>query len=384
MSEDPGSTGQPGSAQPAPARPGDGEPWSAGLVEGWRPERPERGGRRRRGVRIALASAAAIVVLAAGAAVGGYLLVNHLAGNIHRIPNVFGGVDAASRPVMPAATSGSLTILLAGSETVPGSTGGSGADRSSTAAGSTAAGSIAGGNGGLIALVHINANRPAAAIVSIPPDALVHVPTHGVTQLWNALPLGGPSLLIQAVERLTDVRVDHYLVVDFNRLATSVGPLGGVNVDVRQYAASNGVVFHPGTNHLTGATAIDYLRATSHSEDGRVLAQRALLYAVLEKIAAEHPLTNPAGDFSILTALTKAVSVDSNFTNSELESLAMHLRLLGGSSRTFVSAPVARTFTFRGQSAVSLKSALSHRLWQAIRNDAVAAFARRYPSTVTP
>ena len=377
MSEDPGSTGQPGSAQPAPTGPGDGEPWSAGLVEGWRPERPERperGGRRRRGVRIALASAAAIVVLAAGAAVGGYALVNHLAGNIHRIPNVFGGVAAANRPVMPAATSRSITILLAGSEAVPASTGGSGA------AGSPAA---AAGHSGLIALVHINANRPAAAIVSIPPNALVHVPAHGVTELYNALPLGGPSLLIRTVERLTNVRVDHYLVVDFNKLATSVGPLGGVNVDVPAYAASNGVVFHPGTNHLTAATAIDYLRATSHSEDGRVLAQQALLYAVLERIAAEHPLTNPAGDYSILTALTKALSVDSNFTNSELESLAMHLRLLGGSSRTFVSAPVARTFTFHGQSAVRLNSALSHRMWQAIRNDAVAAFARRYPSTVT-
>ena len=80
--------------------------------------------------------------------------------------------------------------------------------------------------------MHINANRQAEAIVSIPPNALVHVPGHGVTELWNALPLGGPSLLIRTVEHLTNVRVDHYLVVDFNKLAASLGPLGGVNVDV--------------------------------------------------------------------------------------------------------------------------------------------------------
>jgi len=51
---------------------------------------------------------------------------------------------------------------------------------------------------------------------------------------------------------------------------------------------------------------------------------------------------------------------------------------------TFVSAPVRRTLTFDGQSAVSLNRRISRQLWQAIRHDAVAAFARRYPLTVSP
>jgi LCP family protein required for cell wall assembly len=212
----------------------------------------------------------------------------------------------------------------------------------------------------------------------------VHVPGHGATQLWNALPLGGPSLLIRTVEKLTNVRVDHYLVVDFNKLAASLGPLGGVNVDVPSYGAGSGIAFHPGINHLTPATAIDFLRAASPNEDDRVLAQQALLYAVLEKIAAEHLLTHPTTGFSVLNAFTKALSVDSNVTNAELEPFALHLNLLAGDSRTFVSAPVARTFSYHGASAVRLNSALSRAMWQAIRNDTVAAFAKRYPSTVTP
>ena len=75
-----------------------------------------------------------------------------------------------------------------------------------------------------------------------------------------------------------------------------------------------------------------------------------------------------------LNAFTKALSVDSNFTNSQLQSLAMHPNLLGAGSGTFVTAPV-RHGHLRG---------LSRQLWQAIRNDAVAAFALRHPSTVTP
>jgi hypothetical protein len=75
--------------------------------------------------------------------------------------------------------------------------------------------------------------------------------------------------------------------------------------------------------------------------------------------------------------------VDSNFTNSELVSLALSMPLVSRAA-TFVSAPVRQAFTFEGQGAVSLNRFVSQKLWRAIRHDAVAAFARRYPSTVTP
>jgi LCP family protein required for cell wall assembly len=268
-----------------------------------------------------------------------------------------------------------MTILLTGSEYAPAHIGGSGALGSSTAPE---------GQSGLIALVHIDADRRAGAIVSIPPNALVRIPGHGVTQLSNALPLGGPSLLIRTVEHLTNVRIDHYSVVDFNGLAKSLRPLRGVNVDVPEATSSNGVHFHPGINHLTTVTAIDYVRQTSLSEEGRVLRQQALLRAILDKLAHEHLLNHPTAGFSILDAFTRALSVDSNFTNSALESLALHLHLLGGGAGTFVSAPVARTISFHGQSAVVLNFRISRKMWRAIRHDAVAAFARRYPFTVTP
>jgi LCP family protein required for cell wall assembly len=320
-----------------------------------------------------VAGVTAVALVAGGAAVAGYLAASHLAGNVHRIPDVFAGLDAADRPAVPAAGHG-MTILLTGSEKLPASIGGSGADRSST---------LPEEQSGLIALVHINASLEAGAVVSIPPNALVRVPGHGVTQLWNALPMGGPSLLIETVERLTSVRVDHYSVVDFNGLAASLAPLHGVDVDIPDASVSNGVAFHPGINHLTSATAIDYVRQASLTEDGRVLRQQALLRAILDKIAAEHLLSHPTAGFSILDAFTKALSVDSDFTNSQLESLALHLHLLGAGSGTFVSAPVARTLRAGGHSAVRLNNRVSRKLWRAIRTDAVAAFARRYPFTVT-
>jgi LCP family protein required for cell wall assembly len=363
MSDDPSSTDQPGFVQPE----------TAGSGEDPQPVRQRK--RRSRRVRVAMTAAIAVVVVVAGVAASGFLVANHLASNIHRIPNVFVGLDAANQPVMPAATRHSMTILLTGSQTAPAQVGGNGVDHSSTAPEAQS---------GLISLVHINASRRAGAIINIPPNALVHVPGHGRLQVSRALVLGGPSLLIRTVEHLTNVRIDHYSVVDFNGLESALGPLGGVNVDIPDASVSNGVAFHVGINHLTSATALDYVRETSLTEEQRVLRQQALLRAILDKIAAEHLFTHPTSGFSVLNAFTKALSVDSNFSDSQLISLAMHLHLLGGQDATFVTAPVHGMFTFDGQSATRLNVRISRKLWHAIRNDAVAAFARRYPFTVTP
>jgi LCP family protein required for cell wall assembly len=317
-----------------------------------------------------VASVAVVVAVAGAAALSGLLAVRHLEGNIHRIPNVFTGLAAASRPVMPAVSRHSITILLTGSPTLPARRGGGGVDHSSTHPQEAS---------GLIALVHLNASGKAGAIVSLPPDALVPVAGHGRQQLGNLLRIGGPSLLIGTVQRLTRVRIDHYTVVDFGSLMAVLGPLGGVTVRLPGQSVSDGVTFHAGTNHLTGATALDYVGQASLSEEGRVLRQQALLRAVLAKLAAAHLLSHPASAFGVLNAFTKALSVDSDFSNSQLRSLATRLRLLGAGSGTFITAPVRHT-----SAGVTLSGPVSRQLWTAIRNDDVAAFARRYPAALTP
>jgi LCP family protein required for cell wall assembly len=320
-----------------------------------------------------LICAVSIVVIIGAVALGGYVTVNHLAGKVQRIPNVFAGLDAARRPVMPAATQKSMTILLTGSNVLPTTRGGNGALHSSTAPQ---------GVSGLIALVHFNADLKAGAIVSIPGNAEVAIPGHGRSEIENALKLGGPSLLIRTVEQLTNVRIDHYTVVNFAGLASALRPLGGVNVDLPAATSSNGVVFHAGVNHLTVKTALNYLRQNSLSEQGRVLRQQALLRAIVAKFATEDLLTNPLKDLSLLDAFIGALSVDSDFTNLGLETLAGQLHLLRAGSGTYVTAPTVTEAP--NNTPVQLRVALTDKLWQAIRHDSVAAFAKQYPATLTP
>jgi hypothetical protein len=53
-------------------------------------------------------------------------------------------------------------------------------------------------------------------------------------------------------------------------------------------------------------------------------------------------------------------------------------------STAFVTAPTTGSPVTGGDGAVFLDTAIANKLWSAIRNDSVAAFARRFPSTVTP
>jgi LCP family protein required for cell wall assembly len=322
------------------------------------PEQPPR--RRRRGLRIALVSAASLVVFLGAVVAGGYAYVNHLASSIQRIPVSFTKLDAAAGG--SSEYGGAMTVLITGKGIGP--TGGMTTPENSTS--------------GLIMLLHVDAEGYSGGVVSIPPQSLVRVPGHGRTEIENALKFGGPNLLIRTVENLTHVQINHYARLDFSHVDRTVDALGGVNVTVPDVTSSFGHVFHLGINHLNGIEALDYAREPALSEEGRVLREQSLMRAVIRKIEFKHLLTNPLTMYRVLHALISMLTVDSNFTNSEIEHLAKEVRDLTGST-DYVTAPVHMR---AGQ--VLLNRVISRQLWAAIRQDSISAFARRYPFTVTP
>jgi LCP family protein required for cell wall assembly len=297
-----------------------------------------------------------LVVLAAGVVVAGYVAVNHYASSVHRITGIT-ALDAAHQPVVPAAFRRGMTVLLTSSGLIPG------------------AGDV---RSGLIALVHLDADGRGGGVVSIPADVLVHIPGHGTMELWNAQKIGGPSLLIRTVEDLTNVRIDHFSVMDFQGATSVIGAMNGVNVDVPFTFTSDGDTFRAGIDHLTAADVLPYVRQADVSEVIRAELQSNLIRASLDKIAGER--MHVATEIHVLDTLAAAMSVDSNFSDSQLESLALRLRHLSGHDGVFITAP---TTGGPGGSAI-LNRRIARQLWSAIRNDRIAQFARRFPSTVTP
>jgi LCP family protein required for cell wall assembly len=338
------------------------------------PEPPRR--RKRRLMRALIVAAVSVVVLVGALAGAGYLVINHLASSIPRISGI-SALTAADRPVMPAATRDSMTVLLITTNAFA-PTQLPGADLSGTS------GQVA-LRSNLIALVHLNADHRSGSVVSIPPTVIVNVPGHGRMEIHRALQLGGPSLLITTVEQLTNVRIDHFSVVNFTGVGRLLNAMGGINVDVPRRVVSYGVSFGPGVNHLTSFNALAYVRQAGASSIGRVQLQQNFLRGILDRMAQIHSVGQVGTDVRVLATIGGVLSVDSDFSNSQLESLALRLRDLHGSSASFVTAPTVNgSPASGGLGSLQLNAQLSAELWQAIRHDSVAAFARQHPATVTP
>jgi len=313
------------------------------------------GRRKYRVRRILLISLGSLLALAIAATVGIYAYVNHVASSIPRVH-----VGNLTRP----GAGSEETFLIIGSPSEP--TG-------------TAVQSVPQGYSKLIMLLHINANGRTGGVVGMPADAMVNVPGVGTKPLWYALKVGGPSLLVLTVRELTGVPINHFAAIDLDHLTRLIDAIGGVDVTLSAASSSYGHTFTAGVNHLTGITAVYYARDPSLTDEGRMLREENLLRAILIKIADDHLLTHPITGLRVLNAITSTLTVDSNFTNSEIESLARKLGNLGGGAATFVAAP---TRTVDGR--LVLNMAVADQLWAAVKKNSIANFATAFPSTVEP
>ena len=310
--------------------------------------------RRRRGRRVVLLSVVSVIVLLGLIAGGIFAFVNHEAGSIKRIPV----------KVTPQAAGSGMTILLTGNQV-----GYTGTDKGTFDTGAT----------GLIMLLHINANRKAGGVVSISPQLDEEVPGYGHMLLSQVLSAGGPSVLVKTVQSLTGVPINHYIRIDFSHTAAVINALGGVAVTLPQQTTAFGHVLKAGPNQLNGVTAVAYVRQFSLTEQQRVLRQQNLMRAMLTKMAQERLLTNPVTAVRLVTAITGALSVDTNFSNAQIEKLVTELGDLGAGSSTFITAPV----TVSGPTA-TLDGSIDGPLWNAVKDDSLATFAQQHPSAITP
>ncbi|MCU8595095.1 LCP family protein [Streptomyces olivaceus] len=307
--------------------------------------RDERSGRAR-GLRAAGLALAGALLLGCAAAGWAYW---HLSGNITSV-DIDGalGDDRPARPAtVPSASpvpTGALNLLVLGSDSRGGEEnqelggGDSGGARSDTAM-----------------VVHLDAGRTAATVVSIPRDTLVHrpscpLPSGGTTRqasgaMFNtAYELGGPVCAVKTVESLTGVRMDHYVEIDFSGFAKLVDALGGVTVttDVDIDDDRSHLHLDAGTHHLDGTEALGLARTRYGLQGGSDLArielQHTLVKALLEQVSTTDLLTDPARLYQVAEAATGSLTTDTGLDSlGELTDLG---RSLGG-----LAADDVRTLT---------------------------------------
>jgi LCP family protein required for cell wall assembly len=317
--------------------------------------------RKRRPLRVALITLGSFLCLLIVTVVGGYTYVNHDLSSIHRI-----------RVAHLVAATGSSSTLDGQTFLITAAPWGPTAASTATAAQTQYS--------DLVMLLHTNANGKAGGAVTIPGYVEINVPGTGNEQLWDAYTSGGASQLVQTVTKVTGININQYARIDFAHIAGLVDAIGGVKITLPSASKGFGYTFTKGVNQLTGVTAIYYARDPAISAQDRLLRQENLVRAVITKIANDHLLTNPVTAVHVLNAITSMLAVDSNLTNSDIEALVRQFGALGADAAVFVTAP---TRTVGGGEQV-LNTTIDNQLWTAVKLDSIAAFAKRYPWTVTP
>jgi LCP family protein required for cell wall assembly len=176
----------------------------------------------------------------------------------------------APDPSQALNTNGAITFLLLGSDKRPGQT----YFRTDT-----------------IIIVVIRPNSGQVALISVPRDLYVYIPTVGMDRINTAYeygqmpkynyPGGGFALLKDTIRYNLGLSIDHLAIVDFNAFRSIVDTLGGIDVPVfcaytdwplvdDNPNASNSlalVTVGPGVVHMDGTLALWYARSREKSSD---------------------------------------------------------------------------------------------------------------------
>ncbi|HEX6351452.1 LCP family protein [Actinophytocola sp.] len=333
---------------------------------------PDGGRRLRRRLWIAARIVVCLLVAAVCVATASvYFGSEHLANQVDRYPGVFAEVPEESRPPETEA----LTILLVGSDSLASApTTGSTAVSTSDLRGS--------GRSDVIMLMRIDKGFTHATVVSFPRDSWVLVPGRGMMKINASFAIGGPSLLVRTIEDATDIRVDHFAVVDFTGFQALTDAVGGIVVDVAARTTFGSLVLHAGKNHLDGKQALAYVRQRKGLPRGdldRVRRHQSAIRALFTK-AASDGLLDPVRGYDFALELTRWITVDDTLTNDQLRTIAMRLPALGVGGITFLTAPVAGLGREDKQSVVYLDAARCARLWERLSADDVDSYLRTDPT----
>jgi LCP family protein required for cell wall assembly len=366
-----GEGGEPDDADGAPCAPGAeaaAEPDAAPReTPAQRRARIRR--RTRRVLVVALCMLCAVVLTVVGA---GYWALQHYTGRVERIPNAFPTSVPPSALPSPS-KSGSQTFLLVGVDAR--------SDLPTTGRGAKAPEWKPGAQrSDTMMLVHLPADHKHAYVVSLPRDSWVPIPGHGTAKLNAAFSWGGPPLLIDTVQRLTRVKIDHLAVIDWSGFKKLTDAVGGVDVTVDKTVSRRngpGGVWTAGRHHMDGDDALDYVRERYGLPGGdldRTHRQQNFLRAVLSKMLSGGTLINPLKLKRTLDQVTSVVSVDDRLSNGALRDLVWDMRSLRASGMVFMNAPVAGFDSIRKQSVVLLDDTTGSGLWESMRNDTMADF----------
>ncbi|MFF6999711.1 LCP family protein [Streptomyces sp. NPDC008313] len=328
-------------------------------------------------MRYAATGVAAVLLVAAGT---GWAVYEKLNGNITADEAAARELARYEKERPTALVRGAQNILLIGSDSRSGhGNAGYGRDSGTERSDTTI-------------LLHLAADRRSATAVSLPRDLMVRVPgcrrpdgtrSRAAFTLFNhAFETGGSACTIRTVEKLTDIRIDHHMVVDFNGFKEMVDAVDGVDVCLPKPIDDKDAKLRlpAGRVRLDGEQALGYVRARKSIGDGsdtdRMDRQQRFLGALAEKVRSNDVLLNPVKLYPVLDAATSSLTTDPALASLRgLYDLVRGLRGIPTERMQFLTVP--RTSYVSDPNRDQLVRAPAEQLFARLRSDTPVRVAER-------
>ncbi|MCR1783974.1 LCP family protein [Nocardioides carbamazepini] len=232
-------------------------------------------------------------------------------------------------------------------------------------------------------LFHLSANREFAYGISVPRDTAVMRPectkedgskirAASGYEKWNAaFAYGGPACTIQQFEQATKIRVDNYVVVDFNQFKDMVNALDGVEVCIPDDIDDEVRNIHlkAGTREIKGNEALTYVRARYRIGDGtdpnRTRRQQAFIGSMINKALTAGMIARPDRMISFMNAATSSLQTDFKGI-AQMADLAVTAQGIGADNIKFITTPWV--YSDKVSSGIEWTPDVE-RLWQLVRRD---------------
>jgi LCP family protein required for cell wall assembly len=238
------------------------------------------------------------------------------------------------------------------------------------------------GRSDTIMLVHLNAKRTKAYIVSFPRDMYVNIPGYGRNKINAAFAFGGTPLAVRTLESLTGVRMDHVALIDFEGFIRLTQDLHGVTVMNKTAFSSHGFDFPTGKITISGEEALWFVRERHQLPGGdldRAENQRNVIKAIVQKGLSAKVISDPATFTTFLGNVAKYLTVDNDLSDDEITRTAHSLRLTG-KDVDLLQAPISGYGTSRdGQSIDIVDTAKMAELSTALKKDKLSEYVKKYP-----
>lgn len=172
-------------------------------------------------------------------------------------------------------------------------------------------------------LISVDSVHHTIKMTSFLRDTWVYIPCKDMSQRLNAAcQYGGYSGVVDTIEYNFGVKIDNYVVADFEMFQVLVDAIGGVEVKVTKAEAKE-VTGHPkrygnvkleaGKHNLTGKQALAYCRIRKIDTDFvRTKRQRTVMNAIIKKMKSSNPFT------LYKMASNAAPYIETDMTKSEL------------------------------------------------------------------